>query len=164
VGTASILAAHGAECSVVCAGLLHSAYTHGDFGDGRDRDVGEVAPARREIVRRVLGEAGEDLVYGYRGWGAARRHGSPPEAVTGLSPRERSLFAIRLAWTAARSTPASASTGGCWSGSTASTLPWRSELGLLEEHCPHRQSSLATATGCQQRRSRAPIGGRARRG
>jgi (p)ppGpp synthase/HD superfamily hydrolase len=96
VGTASILAAHGAEGSVVCAGLLHSAYTHGDFGDGRE--PGEVVPPRRDVVRRALGEAGEELVHGYATTkDRAKTWIRAPEAVAGLSPRERALVTIRLA-------------------------------------------------------------------
>ena len=61
VGTASILAAHGADATVVAAGLLHSAYSHGEFGDGsRGMTV-----AKRQTVRRAVGDPCESLIARY---------------------------------------------------------------------------------------------------
>jgi hypothetical protein len=48
-------------------------------------------------VRRVLGEAAEDLVYGYAMMAGAEIWGVAPESLAGLSPRERALITIRLA-------------------------------------------------------------------
>jgi HD domain len=63
VGTASILAALGAEPTTVAAGLLHAAYDQGDFGITRWRN-------RRARVRRAIGDATEALVWRYQelGW------------------------------------------------------------------------------------------------
>jgi hypothetical protein len=58
VGTASILAALGAEPTTVAAGLLHAAYDQGDFGMTRWRN-------RRARVRRAIGDAAEALVWQY---------------------------------------------------------------------------------------------------
>jgi len=73
VGTASILAAHGAGLETVLAGLLHSAYACGEFGDG----LRGVTPAERAVVRAGVGPATESIVAAYRGlhwttWGGAR--------------------------------------------------------------------------------------------
>ena len=61
VGTASILAAHGADSLTVAAGLLHSAYSHGEFGDGSRG----MTPSKRQTVRRVTGEQSESLIAHY---------------------------------------------------------------------------------------------------
>jgi (p)ppGpp synthase/HD superfamily hydrolase len=60
VGTASILAVHGADAETAAAGLLHSAYSHGEFGDGsrgiakrkRDRVLSAVGPACEALIAR----------------------------------------------------------------------------------------------------------------
>ena len=59
-GTASILHAVGANPEVVTAGLIHSVYMQGDFGDG-ERTISD---ARRDEVRRAVGEEVEKLVAG----------------------------------------------------------------------------------------------------
>ena len=60
VGTASILAAQRAPTDVVCAGLLHAAYSHGLFR------WWIAAPARRRrLVRDRIGSAAEHLVARY---------------------------------------------------------------------------------------------------
>jgi len=64
VGVASILAHHGAHATVVSAGLLHSVYRHGDFGDGTTG----ISETRRRIVRRSVGAASEELVARYAGF------------------------------------------------------------------------------------------------
>jgi (p)ppGpp synthase/HD superfamily hydrolase len=61
VGVASVLAHHGAHGTVVSAGLLHSVYEHGDFGDG-SRGLSE---SRRRAVRRAVGAASEELIARY---------------------------------------------------------------------------------------------------
>lgn len=61
VGVASILAAHGAHATIVSAGLLHSVYQHGDFGDGGSG----IIETRRRTVRRAVGAASEQLVAAY---------------------------------------------------------------------------------------------------
>jgi (p)ppGpp synthase/HD superfamily hydrolase len=61
VGTASVLASVRAPIEVVTAGLLHSAYSHGEFGNywrGPDQ-------AKRAQVAAAVGEEVEALVLGY---------------------------------------------------------------------------------------------------
>ncbi len=60
VGTAGILAAHGADVATVCAGLLHAAYDQGDFGlRGRRR------AASRRRLRLAAGADAEEIVWRY---------------------------------------------------------------------------------------------------
>jgi (p)ppGpp synthase/HD superfamily hydrolase len=61
VGTGSILAAHGGDSSIVAAGLLHSAYSHGEFGDGSRG----ITAAKTRKVRRTVGEHCETLIARY---------------------------------------------------------------------------------------------------
>ncbi len=61
VGTASILLAHAASADVAAAGLLHSAYSHGEFGDGSRG----VKLFKQRSVRRAVGEECESLVADY---------------------------------------------------------------------------------------------------
>jgi hypothetical protein len=63
VGTADVLRHFGAPTATVAAGLLHSAYPNGDFGDGRRRST----PSRRARLRAAVGEAVERLVFAYEG-------------------------------------------------------------------------------------------------
>lgn len=73
VGTASILARHGASMTIVAAGLGHAVYRHGDFGTGRP----SVTRVKREEVRSILGTEVERWVYAYDSFawnkGALRR-------------------------------------------------------------------------------------------
>jgi hypothetical protein len=61
VGVASILAAHGGRVTIVSAGLLHSVYRQGDFGDGGSG----LLENHRRTVRRAVGSACEQLVAAY---------------------------------------------------------------------------------------------------
>lgn len=61
IGTASILVDHGAPEALVCAALLHAAYTHGRFGRA---PVGATREKRRGLAAR-LGEDAEALVHHY---------------------------------------------------------------------------------------------------
>jgi (p)ppGpp synthase/HD superfamily hydrolase len=69
VGVASILAMIEAKPATIVAGLLHSAYSHGDFGYGK----GQITRDARKRVRAVVGPEIERLVAGYadRRWNAA---------------------------------------------------------------------------------------------
>lgn len=93
VGTASILAAHGAARDVIAAGLLHAAYESGDFGAALP---GPRAASRR-TVRAAVGEPVEALVKAYD---AVRW---PPEPdlegqLAALDPgRARAVLTLRLA-------------------------------------------------------------------
>jgi (p)ppGpp synthase/HD superfamily hydrolase len=94
VGAASILAAHGAESSTVAAGLLHSAYSHGEFGDGSRG----MTASKRQTVRRSVGDHSESLIARYT---ALRWTLSELIALTARAGRlpavERSVAFIKLA-------------------------------------------------------------------
>ena len=64
VGTASVLVEARARLDVVLAGLVHAAYTHGEFGDGW---TGATA-AKRAQVRAAIGAEAETLVDRYARW------------------------------------------------------------------------------------------------
>ncbi|MGI8656139.1 MAG: DUF6817 domain-containing protein [Pyrinomonadaceae bacterium] len=61
VGTASILAEMDCAPSTVIAGLLHSAYSHGEFGTG----VRGITLPKRALLRRVIGHETEELIAAY---------------------------------------------------------------------------------------------------
>ena len=94
VGTAGILALLQVPGPVVAAGLLHAAYTHGDFGDGRTG----LSDAKRAHVRRAVGDEVEALVAAYTtlAWGE-----SAVRALSGrvgaLSAGDRAVLLMRLA-------------------------------------------------------------------
>src|SRR5262249_48247699 len=60
-GPASVLAWLRTPISLVAAGLLHSAYSHGDFGTFWRRMTEE----KRALVRAAVGTETEELVAGY---------------------------------------------------------------------------------------------------
>src|SRR5438552_14984862 len=78
IGTASVLASLDRDATLVAAGLLHAAYTHGDFGDGGRG----VTDDKRAQVRAPVGNRVEDYVARYAGlrWDAE----SIPAIATGL--------------------------------------------------------------------------------
>jgi (p)ppGpp synthase/HD superfamily hydrolase len=94
VGVASILAHHQAHATVVCAGMLHSVYDHGDFGDGSS-GTGE---SRRRAVRRAVGAASEELVARYSSlqWNVATLEGMVAGAAN-LSTVDGAVAWIKLA-------------------------------------------------------------------
>ncbi len=61
VGVASVLAHWGERPSMVAAGMLHSAYLYGNFGDRQT----SITEGRRQYVRQKVGEDVEALVYTY---------------------------------------------------------------------------------------------------
>ncbi len=61
VGVAGALGAWDEPIETVLAGLLHSAYLYGDFGDG----LRSAAEPRRRIVRSLVGEPAESLIEHY---------------------------------------------------------------------------------------------------
>jgi (p)ppGpp synthase/HD superfamily hydrolase len=91
VGTASILAAMGADRATVAAGLIHAAYDQGDFGLTRWRD-------RRPRVRQAVGEAAEALVWRYHelGWTEATIV-LMRDRLAQLGATDRSIVLMRLA-------------------------------------------------------------------
>jgi (p)ppGpp synthase/HD superfamily hydrolase len=94
VGTAGILGSLQAPGPVVAAGLLHAAYTHGDFGDGG----AGISDAKRALVRRGVGDAVEALVARYT---ALPWEEPAARAVCGrvstLSVDDRAVLLMRLA-------------------------------------------------------------------
>lgn len=94
VGTAGIVATLRARAALVATGLLHAAYTHGEFGNGWRG----VSDAKRARVRAAVGPEIEDLVARYTAlrWTPA----SIPairarlDAMTAL---ERDVLLVRLA-------------------------------------------------------------------
>ena len=72
VGVASILADLGQPVAVICAGLLHSAYTHGDFGAGR----GYVTNNNRRAIAQSLDADVREIIdaYARQAWNTATIH------------------------------------------------------------------------------------------
>lgn len=94
VGTASILVIVRAPAATAAAGLLHAAYTHGEFGLG-DRSLSE---AKREYVRRLVGPDVEELIARYTAFRWTKK--TIPvirERLDELNPTERTVLLIRLA-------------------------------------------------------------------
>jgi hypothetical protein len=93
VGTASALAREGAQLAVVRAGLMHAAFSHGRFLDGR----GGATDAHRRWLRARLGEEVEDLVHAYSGYrfddDAIDRALADPDSV---AASERTLMLMRV--------------------------------------------------------------------
>jgi len=58
LGTASALVHWNERPAMVLAGLLHSAYLYGDFGDGERRD----SPRRRAYLQSLVGTEVEELI------------------------------------------------------------------------------------------------------
>jgi hypothetical protein len=94
VGSASAAAAAGARPDLVHAALLHAAYTHGEFGDGRRN----AAESKRAALRAVIGHSAEELVADY----AALDYSTDTiddwrQRARTLSAREHDLAVLRLA-------------------------------------------------------------------
>ncbi len=94
VGTASILASLRARMPVIAAGLLHAAYTHGEFGNGWRG----VSPPKRREVRRAVGEEVESLVARYTelAWHAGTI-GGIRDSLGDMTSVERDVLLVRLA-------------------------------------------------------------------
>jgi (p)ppGpp synthase/HD superfamily hydrolase len=94
VGVASILAMVEATHATVIAGLLHSAYSHGDFGYGNGQMTGKM----RDQVRAVVGPQVESVVAGYSSspWNAASVASCIANAER-LVADKRQIVVIRLA-------------------------------------------------------------------
>lgn len=94
VGTASVLVWVRARVPLVVTGLLHAAYTHGEFGNGW-RGMSDV---KRTTIRREIGEEIEDLIARYTQltW---RRSTIPAigARLDAMSPLERDVLLVRLA-------------------------------------------------------------------
>lgn len=94
IGTASILASLDVPINVVAAGLIHAAYSNGQFGDG-EKGISE---KKRAQLREVVGEEIEEYVARYQIllW----KNKTIPtlhEGMSELSPIDRDVLLIRLA-------------------------------------------------------------------
>jgi hypothetical protein len=92
IGTASIALRHGGGIELMLAGLLHAAYTHGDFGWRWPGD-----PAHRAVVRKAVGAEVEAIVHRYAQtrWRADRIAGWVKPAYALDDPLRKVLF-LRL--------------------------------------------------------------------
>lgn len=93
VGTASILATHGAPIPVVAAGLLHAAYLQGEFGDWRAR----ITTARRRKLCQAVGDEVEKLIAQYTDFPRNQGLMAIQDHIDALSPEQQSVILIRLA-------------------------------------------------------------------
>src|SRR5690349_1318442 len=94
VGTASALVEARARLPVVVAGLIHAAYTHGEFGDGWR----SVTATKRAHVRTAVGPEAESLVDRYTSfrWRAEALPGLRA-ALPSLDALDRDVVLMRLA-------------------------------------------------------------------
>jgi len=94
VGTASILAAHGAAPLAVTAGLLHAAYTHGRFEGLPEGPTAE----KRAALRGILGAPAERIIAAYTAfdWSPENARRILP-AVAAMPVDTGNLIALRLA-------------------------------------------------------------------
>lgn len=94
VGVASILADLGQPIVVICAGLLHSAYTHGDFGAG----PGYVNKSSRRTIRRSVDPEVHEIIdaYARQAWNTLTIR-SWITAAKPISDLLRMIITIRLA-------------------------------------------------------------------
>jgi (p)ppGpp synthase/HD superfamily hydrolase len=94
VGTAGILGLLRAPGPTVAAGLLHAAYTHGDFGDDRSG----ISNPKQAEVRRAVGELVEGLVARYTAlaWDESTVR-TLRGRVSSLSTDDRTVLLMRLA-------------------------------------------------------------------
>ncbi len=91
VGTASILAWQGARLRVITVGLLHAAYTHGNFGDASLEN-------RRCQLRSEFGEEiAEQLLRYYRLVWDAEHICMIQRKLGELDPEDREVLLVRLA-------------------------------------------------------------------
>ena len=90
VGTASALARWGERSDMVIAGLLHSAYLYGEFGD-RTRGI---SPAKQDVLSKRVGKQVEELVACYS---AIKEH--PMGQLDGQAPdpQSRDVIVLKLA-------------------------------------------------------------------
>lgn len=94
VGVASILAAHEQPLDMLTAGLLHSVYSFGEFGDG----TRGMTPRKRRQVREVVGETAEALIADYTtaGWSLALL-AAHQQRVASMAPSVSKVLAIKVA-------------------------------------------------------------------
>ena len=92
VGTASVLAELAQPGELVAAGLIHNAYSNGDFG---------VIPpeARRERVRHAVGDRAEEFVHRFAvcDWSPRRIQSLDRDDIEEMGEVDRGVILIRLA-------------------------------------------------------------------
>lgn len=94
VGTASLLGSLHLPSTVVAAGLLHAAYTHGEFGT----EWRGISVAKRQQLQRVVGNRVEEIVARYTTLQWNRQTIRPVlEALDTLSEIERHVVLIHVA-------------------------------------------------------------------
>jgi hypothetical protein len=94
VGTASILAEHGAAPDLVVAGLLHAVYDQGRFGTRRPG----ATRRKRARIRAVAGDAAEALVHSYASVHATTWEGvDAVDRLARLTPVQRQAAWITVA-------------------------------------------------------------------
>jgi hypothetical protein len=94
VGTASILAEHGAAPDLVVAGLVHAVYEQGRFATGRRG----ATRRKRARIRAVAGDAAEAIVHAYPSVHASTWQGVDAAArLAQLSPVQRQAAWITVA-------------------------------------------------------------------
>lgn len=96
VGTASVLVHFRAATTAVSAGLLHAAYTSGEFAAG----TAGVSPPCRALLAKTVGQDVERLINAYTEfvWTPQTVTAlATPDRVETLEPFERELLLIRLA-------------------------------------------------------------------
>ncbi len=92
VRTASILADLGEPTAVVIAGLLHAAYSHGEFGDG----LRSPSAVKRAAMRAVVGAQAESLIRAYDALRRVDVRADLPGAIERLDLEERTAARMRL--------------------------------------------------------------------
>jgi (p)ppGpp synthase/HD superfamily hydrolase len=94
VGTASVVASFRRDVSLVTAGLLHAAYTHGDFGDGTHG----LRDDKRALVQAMVGARSEEYIASYTAlrW-SFESIPQLPAKIDSLNELSRDVVALRLA-------------------------------------------------------------------
>jgi GT2 family glycosyltransferase len=90
VGTAAVLARHGAPAAVVAAGLLHAAYSHGRF----PRIAGDGRPRWRAWLRAELGAEVETILDHYFEVAFDGADGALPDAAVDALPLSAAFAAM----------------------------------------------------------------------
>jgi (p)ppGpp synthase/HD superfamily hydrolase len=93
IGTASILTNCLVDIEIVKAGLMHAAYTGGDFGDGK-RGVSDF---KREQLVHVIGSRAEEIVHAYSLLPWPPEHADAYRTLVVSDPATRDATLVRLA-------------------------------------------------------------------
>ena len=95
VGVASILAELGKPAEILAVGMLHNIYGTGDFGDGEGKAR---TPERRRLVREVVGERIEGLIFRFVDLRVHRNNIADIRArLPDMDTSDRSLVLVELA-------------------------------------------------------------------